>query len=87
VQPLAKADDSVLWSRLLAMAYERDHELGATLTTFRELGRRLVRNDGRVELMPAGESDEAEYRRDREFLLPHAPLLVELLQEVSIEQT
>jgi hypothetical protein len=75
------ADDQ--WLRLIRWATTHDYELGATLKTFREMGRHLVRRDGRIELVPADSEDAAEYARDRDYLLPHAAWLSEALGELA----
>jgi len=75
--------EDVHWPRLVAMAYEHDTELGATLKTFAEMGRHLVRWDGTLAIQPADEADREGYARDREYLLPYSDWLREALYELA----
>jgi len=75
--------EDVHWPRLVRWAYNHDPELGATLKTFAETGRHLVRWDGTLAIVPADEADREEYAQDREYLLPYSDWLREALYELA----
>ena len=77
--------EDAYWPRLVALAYAHDSELGATLKTFAEMGRHLVRRDGTFTIVPADEADREDYVRDREYLFPHAAWLKMALKDLEAD--
>jgi hypothetical protein len=87
------ADDSALWTRLLARAHQWDADdprgLFGALHGFRIWGARLEEREGRLFIRPrpapeGGWADEAEFQAERQqWLVPHAVALVRLLRAVQ----
>ena len=75
--------EDAYWPRLVRWAYNHDPELGATLKTFAEMGRHLVRWDGTFTIQPADEADREDYEQDRKYLLPHAAWLKVALKDLK----
>jgi len=83
------ANDSALWSHLLALAYDLDGDdpagLCGALNGLRCCGAALVESAGEVRLT-AGEMADAEYdQMRRQYLLPHKRQLTMLLKRLSAE--
>ena len=85
------AYDSADWSRLLAMAKERNQQLASLLNAFRCGGLRLQRDSRGYILAPELEQkrdvhwkSQADYEKDRDkHLMPYRNEIIKLLDDLS----